>query len=246
MRSTSRNAVSTPTLSTGGNMKRQSLLANGITLTLGIFLVIATAALTAFGQAGTSTVRGTVADPQGNVVAGATVTLTSVATNTSRTTTTSDSGSYSFDFVQPGDYRLDVEAKGFKKSVVNDIHALVAKPTPVDVKLEIGNVSETVTVASGSAELLVNRDDASLGNNFVYKQILQLPVNARSVPALLTLQPAVTRTGYVAGARSNQSNVTLDGVDVNEAQTNTLVPVNPTTGNVNDDPTTAQEPANNT
>src|SRR5712691_10280247 len=230
----------------GGNMKRQSLLANGTALMLGVLLVVSIASLSAFGQAGTSTIRGTVTDPQGNVVAGATVTLTSVGTNTSRTTTTSDSGSYSFDFVQASDYRLEVEAKGFKKSVVNDIHALVAKPVPVDVKLEIGNVSETVTVASGSAELLVNRDDGSLGNNFVEKQITQLPVNARSVPALLTLQPAVTRTGYVAGARSDQSNVTLDGVDVNEAQTNTLVPVNTTTGNLSDDPTTAQEPANNT
>ena len=163
-------------------MKRLNLFSNPISLTLTVMLFLCMSCISVFGQAGTSTVRGTVSDPQGNVVAGATVTLTNVATNTPRTTTTSNSGSYSFDFVQASDYRLEVEAKGFKKSVVNDIHALVAKPVPVDVKLEIGSVSETVTIASGSAEVLVNRDDGSLGNNFVEKQILQLPTNGRGVP----------------------------------------------------------------
>src|SRR2546427_2731616 len=115
-------------------------------------------AVVGLGQAGTSSVRGTVKDPQGNVVPGATVTLSSLGTNQSRTTTTSDSGTYVFDFVQVGDYRLEVEAKGFKKSQVPDVHALVARATSIDVQLEIGNVSETVTVASGT-EALVNRDD---------------------------------------------------------------------------------------
>ena len=94
-------------------MKRQSLLANIIALTLGILLLIASAALSALGQAGTSTIRGTVTDPQGNVVPGATVTLTNTGTNTSRTTTTSDQGAYTIEFVPVGDYRLEVEAKGF-------------------------------------------------------------------------------------------------------------------------------------
>lgn len=220
-------------------MKRLNLLSNPISLTLSVLFLLSMSCISVFGQAGTSTVRGTVSDPQGNVVTGATVTLTNVGTNTPRTTTTSDSGSYSFDFVQASDYRLEVEAKSFKKSVVNDIHALVGKPTPIDVKLEIGNVSETVTIASGSAEMLVNRDDGSLGNNFVEKQIVQLPTNGRGVPQLLTLQPAVTREGYVAGARSDQSNITLDGVDINEAQTNSF-------GTAVDDPTTGQTPTNNT
>jgi hypothetical protein len=174
------------------------------------------------GQAGTSTVRGTVKDPQGNVVAGASVTLSSLGTNQSRTTTTSDNGIYVFDFIQVGDYLLEVEAKGFKKSRVTDVHALVSKATSIDVQLEIGNVAETVTVASGT-EALVNRDAGSLGNNFINKQITQLPLEARSPLALLTLQPAVTKEGYVAGARTDQSNVTLDGVDINDAQTNAIV-----------------------
>ncbi|HZI88421.1 MAG TPA: hypothetical protein VFD48_16430, partial [Pyrinomonadaceae bacterium] len=93
-------------------------------------------------------------------------------------------------------------------------------PTSVDVELEVGNVTESVTVQSGSADLLVNRDDATLGNNFVSKQITDLPLEARNVNNLLSLQPGSTRDGFVAGARADQSNVTLDGVDINEAESN--------------------------
>jgi len=192
------------------------------------------------GQAGTSTVTGIVSDPQGNVVAGAAVTLTNTGTNTSRTTTSNDVGKYSFEFVQPGDYRIEVEAKGFKKSVLNDVHALVAQSTSADVKLELGQVSETVTVSANAAEQLINRDDATLGNTFVPKQITELPTNARSIPALLTLQAATTRDGEVAGARSDQANVTLDGVDINETQTNSVG------ASVQDDPIASNLPSNNT
>src|SRR5205814_743717 len=110
-----------------------------------------------------------------------------------------------------------------KKALVTGVHAAIATPTNLDVQPELGNVTEVVTVAAGSAEMLVNREDATLGNNFVNKQITQLPLEARSVPNLLTLQPATTRDGYVAGARADQSNITLDGVDVNEAQTNQIL-----------------------
>jgi hypothetical protein len=186
-------------------------------------LLVGVFALTAFAQGGTSTVRGTVKDPQGNVVAGANVKLISVRTNAERTTTTSGEGGFTFEAVQVGDYRLEVEATGFKKGVVTDIHALIASPVTLDVQLEIGNIAESVTVSTSSAELLVNREDATLGSNFVNKQITQLPLEARNVPNLLTLQTAATRDGYVAGSRADQSNITLDGVDINEAQTNSIV-----------------------
>ncbi|HEY8225344.1 MAG TPA: carboxypeptidase-like regulatory domain-containing protein, partial [Pyrinomonadaceae bacterium] len=215
-------------------MKRKNLLGGGLVsiLIIVIFLMIQSSAVMA--QQGTSTVRGVIKDPQGNVVAGAAVTLTNLGTNLSRATVTSDSGAYSFDFVQVGDYRLEVEAKGFKKAFINDVHALVAKATSVDVQLEIGNVSESITIASGTGEVLINRDDGTLGNNFVNKQITQLPLEARSVVSLLTLQPGVTREGYVSGARSDQSNVTLDGIDINDAQTNQ---VGPATGTASSDAT---------
>ena len=203
-------------------MKRYSLLGSGSSLILSMLLLLFVCSITAVSQQGTASVRGIVKDPQGNVIAGATVTLTNLGTTGARTTTTSESGAYSFDFIQVGDYRLEVEAKGFKKAITTDVHALVSKATPVDVTLEVGNVSETVTVSGDTGEALINRDDATLGNNFINKQITQLPLEARNVVGLLTLQPGVTRDGYVAGARSDQSNVTLDGVDINEAQTNQL------------------------
>ncbi|HEV2836653.1 MAG TPA: TonB-dependent receptor [Pyrinomonadaceae bacterium] len=195
-----------------------------VTLLIGLF------ALPAFAQQGTSTVRGTVKDPQGNLVAGASVKLINMATSAERTATTSSDGVFSFEAIQVGDYKVEVEAQGFKKGVVTDIHAQVATPTPVDVQLEIGNIAESVTVSASSAELLVNREDATLGSTFVNKQITQLPLEARNVPALLTLQTATTRDGYVAGSRADQSNITLDGVDINEAQTNTIVGADPANG----------------
>ena len=194
------------------------------TLLIGMFV------LSAFAQQGTSIVRGTVKDPQGNLVAGATVKLISAATGAARTVQSTGDGVFSFETVQPGDYRVEVEAQGFKKGVVTDLHALVASPTSVDVQLEVGNIAESVTVSADSAELLVNREDATLGNNFVTKQITQLPLEARNVPNLLTLQTATTRDGYVAGARADQANITLDGVDINEAQTNTIIGADPANG----------------
>lgn len=183
-------------------------------------LLIGLCTLTVLAQQGTSTVRGTVKDQQGNVVSGAAVKLTSLATNAERTTTTSDDGLYSFESVQVGDYKIEVEAPNFKKGVVTDIHALVSSPVSVDVILEAGNIAETVTVTAGAAEVLVNRDDGTLGNTFVRKHITELPLEGRNVTNLLSLQPAATRDGFVAGARADQSNITLDGVDINESETN--------------------------
>ena len=204
-------------------MNSQSLLRSRTVLALTTFLVLLSSSIFVCAQQGSSTVRGTVKDPQGNVVPGASVTLTNVGTTSSRTTTTSDNGGYTFEQVPVGDYKIEIEVKGFKKAQITGVHASVAAPSAVDVQLELGNVSEVVTVAAGSAEMLVNREDATLGNNFVNKQITQLPLEARSVPNLLTLQAATTRDGYVAGARADQSNITLDGVDVNEAQTNQIM-----------------------
>jgi hypothetical protein len=185
-------------------------------------LLLALFCANAAAQTGTSSVRGTVTDPQGNVVAGATVNLVNPDTNQTRTQTTSEDGHYAFDLIPPGTYRVEAEAKGFKKAVVTNVVALVAKPTEATVQLAVGDVGETVTVSATSAEALVNTQDATLGNNFVSQQITQLPLEARNVAALLTLQPTATREGYVAGAHADQANVTLDGIDINEPQTSQL------------------------
>jgi hypothetical protein len=203
-------------------MKRQLFLASKIALILGVLLVIVTATSSAFGQTGTSTVNGTVIDQQGNVVPGASVTLTNASRNFTRTQRSGDSGRFTFTSVPPGSYQVSAEAKGFKKAIITGVNALVDKPTDLSVSLEVGAVTETVTVSSGGGEVLLNTQDATIGNNFVSQQITQLPLEARNPLSLLTLQPGVTRAGNVTGARADQSNITLDGVDINEAQTNDI------------------------
>lgn len=172
----------------------------------------------AIGQTGTTVVNGTVKDAQGNVIPGATVSLIS-SQGATRTVTTNDSGAYGFPSVQPGAYRLEVEAKGFKKALVASLKALVDLPTEINITLEVGNVSETVNVQATGLESIVNTTDASLGNNFVAQQILQLPLQGRNVANLLSLQPGVTPDGSVVGGRRDQANITLDGIDVNDQQT---------------------------
>src|SRR5438034_4163919 len=189
------------------------LRAMASTLTMLLF------AISLWSQTGTSTVRGTITDPQGRVVPNANVTLTNVETNAVRTTKSTDTGSYVFDLITPANYRLQVEATGFKKKVVDKVQALIGKPTQTDVQLDVGAVAEIVEVQGTSQEVLMNTSDATLGNNFISEQITQLPLEARNLVDLLSLQPGSTREGYVTGARADQSNVTLDGVDVNNAQT---------------------------
>jgi hypothetical protein len=175
-----------------------------------------------WGQLGTSTIRGTITDSSGAALPGATVTITNLQTNLSRTLTTGSAGTYSFDSIPPGEYKVEVEAKGFRKSVVNRVQALVGSIAEVSQSMKVGAVSETVVVETSASEVQVNTQDATLGNNIENRQILELPLNSRNVIDLLTLQPGVTQAGYVAGARSDQSNLTLDGVDINDAQSNDI------------------------
>lgn len=184
---------------------------------LASFLLLILCAVSSFAQAGGTTVRGTVQDPNGNLVKGATVTLTNPSKNFTRAQQTNEDGQYVFTAVPPGTYRLEVTAQGFKTASVSGVEALVDTPTVRDVPLEIGAVSETVDVTS-AAEAAINTSDATIGNSFERKRITELPLNANNVVGLLSLQPGVTRTGFVNGGRADQSNITLDGVDVNEQQ----------------------------
>ena len=168
-------------------------------------------------QTGTATIRGTIRDSQGNAVTGATVTVANPAKNFSRTQTTTDEGGYVFTLIPPDTYRVEVESAGFKKSVITNVNALVDTPFELDVNLEVGAVTETVDV-SASVEAPLNTTDATIGNTFESRRIEQLPLNARNVVSLLSLQPGVTRLGEVNGGRRDQANVTLDGIDVNEQQ----------------------------
>src|SRR5713101_7738238 len=180
----------------------------------------------AWGQATTS-IRGTVTDSSGGYVAGASVTLTNPESKSVRTAATEDDGGYQFLFLPPGTYTLDVAATGFQKYEQTGLKLLVNTPVTVNVQLKVGGGKETVTVTA--EEPALNLVDASIGNSFDETQVRQIPLEGRNVPDLLSLQAGVaytgnrvadkdqdTRNGSVNGARSDQSNVTLDGVDVND------------------------------
>ena len=139
-------------------------------------------------------------------MAGATVTLSNAAKNFTRTQTTTENGNYVFSAVPPDTYTVEVEAAGFKKVSITNVTALVDTPLDVNVLLEVGAVTEVVTITSGS-EAPLNTSDATIGNTFDNRRIGELPLNARNPVGLLSLQPGVTRSGYVNGGRADQSNV---------------------------------------
>src|SRR5438067_4689187 len=139
--------------------------AKSTSLIIGVVFVMFVACFTMFGQSGTSTIRGTVTDPQGNVVAGASVTLSNAEKSFSRAVVTNSEGGYVFSLVPPGTYTVQTEAKGFKKAVASNVKAQVNTPTELDVRLEVGNVTETVNITSG-AEAPINTSDATIGNTF--------------------------------------------------------------------------------
>lgn len=147
------------------------------------------------------------------------MTLSNPNTGTKRTTISGDGGIYTFPGLPPATYTLEVAAANFSTAVNTNVQARVDSTAEINVKLEPGEVSATVDVTTNSIESIVNTQDASIGNTFVPEQITQLPTDERRVNDLLALQPGVTRNGYVAGARSDQSNITLDGVDINDQQT---------------------------
>jgi hypothetical protein len=184
---------------------------------LAAFLACALTCAGTLAQSGTSSIRGTVFDTQGNAVAGVTVTLSNPEKSVTRTQSTNESGGYSFTGLPPGQYRVEAESTGFKKVVAERVTASVDTPAEFDIHLEVGSVAEAVTVSS-ALEAPLNTSDAKLGTTFERRRVEQLPLNARNIVGLLSLQPGVTADGYVNGGRADQSNITLDGVDVNEQQ----------------------------
>ena len=181
----------------------------------------------AWAQTGTTSLRGTIMDKSGAVVSGATVKLTEPNLGVQRSVVTTASGAYEFLSLQPGTYVLRAEAPGFRAHDQSNIQLLVNNPTTLNVTLQVGATTETVEVSALGET--INTTDASLGVAFGENQVKQLPLESRNVGDLLSLQAGVvytgnnpnidtntdTRSGAVNGARSDQSNVTLDGIPVN-------------------------------
>ncbi len=190
-----------------------------------VVAVLALLAAMATAQS-TSQLNGSVTDPSGASVDGAKVTLTDSGTGLQRTTTSNSSGLYQFLDVPPGTYQVDAAASGFAPYQASKVVLVVKTPSTLNIKFQVAGTTTSVTV-EGQAPL-INRTDASLGNTIEENQIAQLPIADRNVVSLLSLQPGVaylgtelnadtdTRSGAVNGMRSDQSNVTLDGIGVND------------------------------
>jgi len=163
-----------------------------------------------------SSLTGTVTDASGAVVQNADVLLIDTKTNTPYTAKTSSAGSYTFTALRPGsDYKITFSASNFQTYVVSDINIGVGRTVTQNAKL-IPGTSQAVEVSADNKNQTINTVDASVGNNIDVKVLNSLPVQNRdSVTVLFSLQPGVTN-GAVTGARTDQSDTTVDGLDVND------------------------------
>ena len=188
-------------------------------------LLLATPWLTA--QTNTTSLSGTVVDTSGAIIPGATITIADAASGTTQTTKAKSKGEFSFEQLAPGTYEVKVITPGFSE-LDEKVELLVSTPVNLTFKLTAGS-SEIVNVESSIAT--INSTDATLGKAFDSNQVASLPYLANNVTYLLSLQPGVlgldsgaqtgglnvdSRTGIVNGARQDQTNITLDGVDNND------------------------------
>jgi hypothetical protein len=195
---------------------------------LSLLLLAGAGSFNGFSQS-SSLLRGTVSDQQGAVIPGVIVTLSNAGIGFTRASTTSADGQYQFLQIAPGTYRIVAEKMGFRQLTRTDIQLLVNTPTTLDFHMELGTNTETIEVAAEASA--INTVDASVGNAFSEQQVRELPLETRNVVQLLSLEPGVTTNGEVLGARRDENNITLDGVDVNDNQNAGLVAQNTTTGN---------------
>jgi Carboxypeptidase regulatory-like domain/TonB dependent receptor len=179
-------------------------------------------AIASFAQNATTSLRGVVKDPSGAVVPGATITLNDSATGQTLKTTSGAGGEYQLLQIPPATYTIVVAAPGFGNQS-KTAELLVNQPATIDFALAVNATTEVVNVSEAAQTL--NTTDASLGGSADNATIQALPSETRNVPDLLSLQPGVlylptistdSRNGAVNGGRSDQGNVTLDGVDDND------------------------------
>jgi hypothetical protein len=212
-----------------------------------VCLSLGTAAPSASAQTtGAATLRGTVRDPQGAVLPGATVTLISEGTKGERKATTNGEGGYVFPAVTPGTYTVKVEAQGFKTSEQSSLSVETASTRALDFVMEIGQATETVTVTSAPNQL--ETETGAKENTITASQIENLSIISRSSLELLRILPGVVAPDntalesisfggganansqyHVNGLRGEQNNVTIDGSRMIDIGSNngTVITANP-------------------
>jgi hypothetical protein len=175
-------------------------------------------------QTTAGSIVGTVTDPSGAIIGGATVTITNMGTNIAVKTTTDTAGEYVVTPLEVGKYSVTIESTGFKRSVRSDIQVNVQDRVRVDAKLEVGQVTDTVQVEAAAP--ILETDTSYLGEVVDSQRIVDLPLNGRFFTRLAVLTAGTAPTpagardentgGFSAnGVRPYQNNYILDGVDNN-------------------------------
>jgi hypothetical protein len=178
-------------------------------------------------QSSKGIIVGTITDPSGAVVDGATVKIINKATNVARETKTAAEGGFRLDAVDPGSYKIEVTAGGFKTISRDDVTVEAAQATTTDFALEVGAQSEVITVNADSTVILQKQDGAR-ANTLESRQIVDLPVAALNPVNLVFTLPGVTNPGVLAGGfvqgtefninglRARANNQLIDGADNND------------------------------
>src|SRR2546425_994766 len=193
-----------------------------------------------FAQKITATIRGTVTDSTGGVVPGANVTVRGENTGVTRSTVTNASGVYSFPELQVGTYTVEVAISGFKTSVVKGVALNVADDRAVNVKLETGAMSESITVEVPA--VAVQTIGGEVAGLVTGEQVRELPLNGRNFLQLTTLMPGVSQADdfntkdrglmshisvSVSGSGPGGNMWTVDGANNNDVGSNQTILVFP-------------------
>jgi len=190
-------------------------------------LLLCLPAQLAFGDNLYGSIRGTVTDPSGAAVPNATVTATNSLTGIATRATTSSTGSFVFTQLQIGTYQVSVEASGFKSYQLGGIKLDLDQVYSMNVKLELGAVSEQVTVEANPTQ--VETTSMQLNTVVTGNQIVDMPLNGRNWTQLMQLQPGVQsssdRFGSGAystnGSETQQNSFLINGTDSNDTSLNT-------------------------
>ena len=173
------------------------------------------------GAQDVASITGVVSDATGAVIPNVTVLLENPSTSLEYRAVTNSEGAYTIANVQPGPgYKITFGGTGFKSVAITGLYLNVDATRTQNARLEVGGAAQTVEVSAATENVTLDSTDATVGNSFEVQLLNELPVANRDSPAaLFTLQPGTTMDGAVTGARIDQDNVTLDGLDVNDNET---------------------------
>jgi carboxypeptidase family protein len=176
-----------------------------------------------FAQASTGTLKGTVVDASGALVAGAGIEIVNDATRDKRTTTSADDGTFTVTNLPVGVYTVTATASGFSPATNKAVKISVSFTTEITLSLPVAGTSANVTITSGDVQTQINNTDQQLSTLIDNKKIMDLPLLSRDPNALILLAPGTTQTqtglgGFsVNGQRERNNNFLVDGIDNNDA-----------------------------